>query len=421
MQPRAIFSSRVNFTRVCLSFLSSVFSVRALGIPSHRGVLGARALTILSVALLWSGAAQAACGPAPMADPADMMLRFPVAQGIWAGSASMLAGNVANTNVSVEGVVVYDAATKSLKLCDGGDWRTLSMGTASDPRIGTLDAGKWCSSDGSTIACTADAPVALAGSDRQVIFNDGGTALAGAAQMFWDKANNRLGLGTSAPSAMLDARGVVQATHFKLQDSSGAVWPDNWIGPASNVDGAGNTWLHIGGITDNTDGTGAKRRIALWSTLVFMSGSLGIGTTSPSHLLHVAGVARSTQANFATSSDRRVKEDVRSINGGLEAIVRLNPVTFTYTQEYQAGNAALAGTKRGFIAQEVEAILPDLVTQAREAVGERTIEDFRVLNNGDFVPLLVSAVKELKAANDNQVEIMETLRAEFDAYRAAHP
>ena len=30
---------------------------------------------------------------------------------------------------------------------------------------------------------------------------------------------------------------------------------------STNIDGLSNRWLHIGGITDNTDGNGAKRRI----------------------------------------------------------------------------------------------------------------------------------------------------------------
>lgn len=141
------------------------------------------------------------------------------------------------------------------------------------------------------------------------------------------------------------------------------------------------------------------------------SGNVGIGTTAPSHILHIAGQGRSTVASWATSSDARVKEAVQTIDDGLGAIEKLRPVTFRYTDEYQNGNAALAGIRRGFIAQEVETVLPDAVTRSVEKVGNREISDFRVLGNSDFVPLLVSAVKELKADNDN-------LRAELDAIYA---
>lgn len=154
--------------------------------------------------------------------------------------------------------------------------------------------------------------------------------------------------------------------------------------------------------------------------LTINGSNVGIGSvTAPSHILHIPGQGRATNSAWATSSDRRVKENIHNIESGLETIDKLRPVTFHYTEEYQNGNPAMAGIRRGFIAQEVEAVIPDMVTKTEEKFGDKTIPDFRVLGNSDFVPLLVSAVKELKAANEAQAEEIDELREELKTVKAA--
>jgi hypothetical protein len=84
-----------------------------------------------------------------------------------------------------------------------------------DPKIGTLTAGKWCTTNGSVVSCAQDAPAAgVAGSDKQIQFNDGGSTLAGAANLYWDKANGRLGIGTATPAALLHLQSSTSASMF---------------------------------------------------------------------------------------------------------------------------------------------------------------------------------------------------------------
>ncbi len=141
-----------------------------------------------------------------------------------------------------------------------------------------------------------------------------------------------------------------------------------------------------------------------------LNGNVGIGASDPSHLLQVAGVARSTQSTWATSSDSRVKTDIKHLKGSLEKIKQLNPVTFEYIETYRKDNEALAGRKTGFIAQEVAEIDPTMVSEVVETVGDQTIEDFNVLNTGNMIPMLVEGMKE-------QQKTIEELRAENYALR----
>ena len=137
-------------------------------------------------------------------------------------------------------------------------------------------------------------------------------------------------------------------------------------------------------------------------------GQVGIGTTSPTHLLHVAGVARSTQSTWATSSDRRAKQNDATVDGSLARIARLRPVTFDYTPEYAAGRPGYSGRFTGFIAQEVESVFPEMVNTVREPVGDREIADFRLLNAGALTPHLVAAMKELNQRLTDELEQKQT-------------
>ena len=150
------------------------------------------------------------------------------------------------------------------------------------------------------------------------------------------------------------------------------------------------------------------------------NGNIGIGIDVPSHILHVNGVARSTQAAFATSSDLRVKEEINPLSEGIDTIMRLRPVSYRYKPDYAEGKKGMDGLKRGFIAQEVEAVVPEMVTQTEEAIADgSTIRDFRILNSADFTPILVKAVQELKAENDALRADNDNFRRELDELKSA--
>jgi hypothetical protein len=92
-------------------------------------------------------------------------------------------------------------------------------------------------------------------------------------------------------------------------------------------------------------------------------------------------------------SDENLKENIQSMIGGTSLVNQLNPVSF----EWKSGVGG-TGTKYGFIAQEVQAVIPDIVsTDQSGTIGIDTVS---------LIPFLVKSIKE-------QQETIEQLRAEI--------
>ncbi|MGI6475881.1 MAG: tail fiber domain-containing protein [Candidatus Dojkabacteria bacterium] len=146
------------------------------------------------------------------------------------------------------------------------------------------------------------------------------------------------------------------------------------------------------------DTSGDTERMRLTS-----NGRLGIGQTAPSHILHIAGQGRATSASWATSSDERIKTNINTIENALGLITQLNPVSFDYIDG--------SGSARGFIAQEVKQILPEMVQiLPQEEFNGQVLQNFHLLDVSDLTPLLVRAVQQqqqmIGSINTNTNELL---------------
>jgi hypothetical protein len=112
-----------------------------------------------------------------------------------------------------------------------------------------------------------------------------------------------------------------------------------------------------------------------------------------------------TAAAFLYSSDRRLKENIKAFSGGLAKLDTVEPVTFRYISD------TTHRERLGLIAQEVETAFPQAVVTDKDT-GMKSV-DYPAL-----VPVLIGAVKELKAANDEQRAEGEKLREIVNSYRA---
>jgi hypothetical protein len=100
-------------------------------------------------------------------------------------------------------------------------------------------------------------------------------------------------------------------------------------------------------------------------------------------------------------SDSRFKNDVKKYTNGLEAISKLDAVTYTYDTE-KFGDKNFPKTNQiGFIAQAVETIVPQSV--------KKDSDGFHYVNYQMLVPVLTEAVKELNTKIEDQQSMIEKL------------
>jgi len=94
-------------------------------------------------------------------------------------------------------------------------------------------------------------------------------------------------------------------------------------------------------------------------------------------------------AALASSSDRRAKTNIRPLENATETLKKLNPVSFDWLQHQI--NTTDFKHSYGFIADEVETILPNLVLEKRGL----EYDDFKYLDYNSFHALAIKAILEL--------------------------
>jgi hypothetical protein len=104
-------------------------------------------------------------------------------------------------------------------------------------------------------------------------------------------------------------------------------------------------------------------------------------------------------------SDRNLKDNITDIPWGLSEIMQLRPVTFSWKNDN-----ANQGTQYGWIAQEVQEVMPDLVRTFEMQDGEETVTRLGLEKDGIYATL-VKAIQEQQAT----ISAMETRLAALEA------
>jgi hypothetical protein len=101
---------------------------------------------------------------------------------------------------------------------------------------------------------------------------------------------------------------------------------------------------------------------------------------------------------YVTSSDYRLKENIAPMTGALSVVAQLKPCTYTWKVD--------GSDSQGFIAHELQAVVPDCVTGSKDAVDDEGNPKYQGVDTSFLVATLTAAIQELKAIVDAQaVEI----------------
>ena len=155
------------------------------------------------------------------------------------------------------------------------------------------------------------------------------------------------------------------------------------ITSGSNIFGDENTDTQqfTGSLLISGSGVGAGSSIITTGS-VNISGSLGVGTAASG----VVGAILATNDVVAfASSDERLKENVEIIGSAVEKVEAINGVSFDWIP--MEGVHVHSGHDVGVIAQDVEKVLPELVTTRDNG--------YKAVKYDKLTAVLIQAVKEL--------------------------
>ncbi len=176
------------------------------------------------------------------------------------------------------------------------------------------------------------------------------------------KSDGKVGIGTWSPGYSFEVETTGENAMFFLDRTDGVQFKLNATSAQGQI---GTHSAHKLNLV-----TGNSNRITIDS-----SGNVGIGTTAPTHLVHLNGGAYSDGATWQPSCSRELKENISglSLDEAMKALEELKPVKFNYKLNKKEDYV-------GFIAEDV----PELV-----ATKER-----KSINTMDVVAVLTRVVQQ---------------------------
>lgn len=232
-------------------------------------------------------------------------------------------------------------------------------------------------------------------------------------------------LSIQASNGNLSFYSEAQAREYMRIESSGNILAGNvdYINTDSAIYGWGSTLTEETGALKwfNSNSGVNKGSLAIstnwagsWSSMYinrFGASDSGPDANKRYIEFHLNGSSKGTidydystnKIRYLESSDRRLKENIVDLQGGVDTICKIKPREFIW-KENQFNSV-------GFIADELKEVIPAAVSGDENKVDEKGEPVYQKLNRTELIPYLVQAIKEQQSIIEDLKSRIETLES----------
>lgn len=204
--------------------------------------------------------------------------------------------------------------------------------------------------------------------DASIFMLDGGTEEIRIHNEGGDLAINTVGPPSDYQLYIKDDNGYVALNHNNPTSQLHIKQADNWAGIRLENDASTNNWNVY---CDNASDYNFAFNDSLKAFILDTDGS------------------------YNMASDRRVKNSIETLPSVLDKVNQLRPTTYFYNSDKERSQKSM-----GFIAQEVEALFPELIHEKG---------DLKTLSYDDFAILAIKAIQEQQLIIQKQTSLIDAL------------
>jgi hypothetical protein len=220
---------------------------------------------------------------------------------------------------------------------------------------------------------------------------------AGTSRLYVDTSSGSVGVGKTNPDHRFQVGGTTESLAMGLSNTY-AMLDIAIAGSASQF----SSTAQQGDGVIRVNATGKRLHLQTGTLAAAMTISennwVGIGKSNPAYPLDVRttspnAIGISCDGDIQSLSDRRVKHDLKRIEGAVGKLMELNG--YTYSKEVTdvyTGKKTKSRRLAGVVAQEVHAVLPEVVAE--------TPDGMLTVSYGNMMALMVEAIKEIKTTLD---------------------